>query len=130
VELSLDGRRLDGCGGDPALLLDGAWTVTDLAGSSPVTGSTVSMRFDRDGRLSGSTGCNSFSGKYTLTGEGISLSPLAMTRKACAPELMTQEQTVARLLKGVTRFDVDDDAGLTLLAGDVRQIVIRRAPER
>jgi heat shock protein HslJ len=39
--------------------------------------------FSKDGRLSGSTGCNSMSGTYELKNNNISLNPGAMTRMAC-----------------------------------------------
>jgi heat shock protein HslJ len=39
--------------------------------------------FDRDGRVSGSGGCNRFSGGFTRTGSRLQMSQLAATKMAC-----------------------------------------------
>ena len=39
--------------------------------------------FDKDGRYTGSSGCNSMSGSYEAKNNNISLVPAAMTRMAC-----------------------------------------------
>ncbi|MEZ4674263.1 MAG: DUF4377 domain-containing protein [Caldilineaceae bacterium] len=39
-----------------------------------------------DGRLSGSAGCNSYGGEYTVAGNTLTLSPVASTLMACADE--------------------------------------------
>ena len=41
------------------------------------------LAFDKDGRYTGSSGCNSMSGSYEAKNNNIILSPAAMTRMAC-----------------------------------------------
>lgn len=79
-----------------------------------------------DGRVSGSLGCNSFSGGYSLTDAGLTIDPrLAMTMMACEEVLMAQEQAIAGLLAVVTgvrldagRLDLLDTNGRVLIQLD------------
>lgn len=41
------------------------------------------LKFEDDGKLSGSTGCNNFTGSYKLADDALTLDPGAMTRMAC-----------------------------------------------
>ncbi len=43
-------------------------------------------------RVSGSTGCNRFTGTFTQTGDSLKFSPLAITKMACPPALDAQER--------------------------------------
>jgi uncharacterized membrane protein len=54
VSVVLDARKLHGCGGDPASLLQGAeWVVEDIAGTGIVDGSRATLNFGTDGGLAG-----------------------------------------------------------------------------
>jgi heat shock protein HslJ len=64
-----------------------AWELNTLDGKAVdakqfMTGLPY-MAFDKDGRYTGSTGCNSISGSYEAENNNISLSPAATTRMAC-----------------------------------------------
>jgi heat shock protein HslJ len=123
----VDGAELRGCGGDPASLLHGAeWAVEAIDGEPPVEGSKVSIAFDDEGRVSGAASCNRFTGRYALSGEGLSLTPMATTRMACPQPLMTQEQRVLALLEEVMRFEIVNDGALLLVTGDGRSVKARR----
>jgi heat shock protein HslJ len=99
VEVVVDGTTLEGCGGDPAALLHGQlWTVQTIDGTKLAEGSRVTMSFGQDGRVSGNSSCNTYSGKYTLTGEGLTIGQAVSTRKACLPALMQQEATFLAIL--------------------------------
>lgn len=82
------------------------WRVTGYnngkqAVVSVISGSTLGVSFGADGKLSGSGGCNNFTGSYKAEGKTIGIGPLAATRKACAqPEgVMTQEAAFLRALE-------------------------------
>ncbi len=68
---------------------------------SVTTGSTLTLAFGAKGRVSGSGGCNNFSGSFQSDGEKLTIGPLADTRKACAaPEgVMAQEAAFLRALE-------------------------------
>ena len=64
-----------------------AWELNTLDGKAVdakqfMTGLPY-LAFDKDGRYTGSTGCNSISGSYEAENNNISLSPAATTRMAC-----------------------------------------------
>jgi len=128
VTVLLDGRALHGCGGDSASLLQGGeWVVEDIAGAGIVDGSRATLNFGADGELAGSGSCNRYSGSYTLTGEGLSVSSkTAMTMMACVPELMQQESRFMQLLSQVRRFRLSADGALILEADDGGTITARR----
>jgi len=126
VTIVFDGRELSGCGGDPADLLQGAaWTVETIAGVRVASPPYPTLWFDEGGRVSGSTSCNRFTGVYAMTGEGVSLSNVASTRKACLPDLMDRERLFLDVLGRVHRFDIGPGGTLVLEAGDGR-ITARR----
>jgi heat shock protein HslJ len=127
VVVVFEGRTLHGCGGYPAALLQGAeWVVEDLNGRGIVDRSRMTLRFGSDGRVSGRTSCNTYSGTYSLTGEVLTVSHGAMTRKACAESLMSQEDEFLGLLRNVRRFSMSPDGALVLYTGDRRTIKARR----
>ncbi|MBK1691030.1 META domain-containing protein [Ectothiorhodospira mobilis] len=127
--LELPGQRLQGCGGDPmALLTGGTWRIEDVAGGGSIDRSRIHITFDPRGRVTGSTGCNRFFGPYTLTGEGLTIGPLATTMMACPQALMDQERRVLQALEGVRRFDRDATGALRLMggSGDTPLLTARR----
>ena len=77
--------------------------------------------------MSGRTGCNRFTGRYTLTGEGLSFSPLGVTRMACPSPQMETEQRFLDLIQKVTRATPGENRQLRLMAGDDQAMVLDRA---
>jgi heat shock protein HslJ len=114
-----------------------SWIVTELGGEAPVAGrGAPSIAFDGEGRVSGTTGCNRYSGGFvagqggalTLGGEGAGL---ATTRMACTPELNAQETRMLALLSEVARFALEPER-LTLsdAAGEALIVAAPAAAER
>jgi heat shock protein HslJ len=62
-------------------------------------------------RVSGSTGCNRFTGTFTQTGDNLSFAPLAITKMACPPPLDAQERAFLAALQAITAMHL---AGNTL----------------
>lgn len=60
-----------------------------------------------DGRVSGSGGCNQFTGSYETKEGTLTVSPLASTFKACEESLMTQEQRFLTAMQDAKRYEVD-----------------------
>jgi len=91
-----DGAQLLGYVPGPADPLEGSWTVTGYnngkeAFVSPIEGSTLTATFTPDGQVSGSSGCNTYTGTYKLDGTKVTIGPLASTMMACDQALMDQE---------------------------------------
>lgn len=106
-----------GCAGDPATLLHGDWQAVALDGAALPEGIDITLAFGQ-GRLSGKTACNRVMGGFTLTGEGLTLGPLATTQMACPPEVMEAERATLDALAAVTAFDIDGEGRLLLLGPD------------
>lgn len=69
-----------------------------------------------DGRVSGTTGCNSFSGPVKIDGNKISFAePLALTRMMCPGQ---GESVFLETLKKVNTYSADGKT-LTLIMGDI-----------
>ena len=74
----------------------GTWHATAVNNGtggvvSVPAGVDLTATFGADGTVNGFSGCNTFIGPYTLTGDTISIGPLATTRLACAADAMTLE---------------------------------------
>lgn len=105
VALHFQSQSLQGCGGDPNRLLQGArWTISHV-GERPISAAEAPyIRFETDNKVHGNAGCNNFFGTYALTGESLSLSDLANTRKACPTEQMALEKELLSALSSVSGF--------------------------
>ena len=70
-----------------------------------VAGTNVSLRFSSDGRATGSTGCNSFGGSYSVRGDTISFGAMISTRRACVdPRANRQEEQLLAAFDTARRF--------------------------
>lgn len=93
-----------------------AWLVEDIAGRGVIDSAQTTLSFDTAGRVSGSGGCNRFTGAVTLAGEALTVGLLAATRRACVPALMDQEQKFFKAIEAVRSYFVDAN-GLLYLNG-------------
>jgi len=121
VTVVVGGASLRGCGGDPAdVLIGGEWIVEDINHEGVIDNSRATMIFDDDGRVFGSGSCNSYSGTYEITGEGVTFGPIAATKKACAMALMDQEMKFFAVLASAQRFEINEKGALVLIGDEVR----------
>lgn len=127
VEVTLDGRTLEGCGGDPtSLLRGGTWLVSQLGRQPLVKMSRATLAFGASGRVAGTASCNSYSAGYLLTGEGLTVTMPISAMRSCEAPYMAQEALFLEILRGVNRFEVTADGTLTLHAADGGSISARR----
>lgn len=104
------------------------WCIENAGGSAVADASVTELRIEFDGRVSGTTGCNNFTGNATLEGTSLSFSPLATTRRACEPRLMSQESDILHGLNLVRSFAFADDGRVDLLdAGGQTALRLARA---
>lgn len=126
VTVTTAGTIYKGCGGDPRALLAGLmWKVTEIGGQPVPADVTPTIGFADDGTASGMSGCNRFTGRYELTGEGLAFGPLAMTRMACPEPQSATERAMGTALATITRFDMAEDGRLILLAGEKPAVTAR-----
>ncbi len=70
----------------------------------------ATLSFDGEGQVSGSGGCNTFSGSYTTTDpDGLAFGPLATTEMACEADVMDLEQQYFAALANVTTYQLEAD---------------------
>lgn len=109
---------LGGCAGsaapadaaDPADLVGVTWVLSEVGGVEPVEGAAVTLRFADDGTVSGSGGCNRFSGTYEADPGKLTIGEsLGSTMMACADDVMAVEAAVLAALPKATGFQVEED---------------------
>ena len=127
---SLDGEELVLADDEDAELLRfeagtpvGSWEATAfLSGDAvvtPIAGTELTATYGEDDALTGSAGCNRFTGSYSTDGGTIEIGELATTRKLC-PEpagVMEQETAYLAALQSAASFRVNGSA-LLLLSPD------------
>lgn len=80
------------------------------------------VKFENEGRVIGSGGCNNFFGDYQAANGAITIGPIAGTKKMCPPDIMKAEDSLVGGLQMARRFEAThtvlilrDDNGTTLL---------------
>ncbi len=101
---------LAACGGgafkDP---LNGTtWILTSIDNKLPIEKTSVTVEFT-DGKIGGSSGCNSYGGSYEIKGEKITTDSIAMTLMACVdPGVMEQEQAFLGYIQDAQTFKLSE----------------------
>jgi heat shock protein HslJ len=113
-------------GQSPAALsipLDTQWRLSALHGVAPIAGHEPTLSWEADGRIHGSASCNRYFGEWSGTPQELQLKAVGMTKMACFPDSVGQQETAfVRALQQVRRLRMegaalvlDDKAGQTLL---------------
>ncbi len=103
------------------------WNLSQLMDQELVPGSSITAQFTSDGKVSGSAGCNRYSGTYTVSGNSLQLSsPMASTMMACEQALMDQESAYLKALGEVKTFSISGDQ-LTLTDANQKSLLVYEA---
>ncbi len=126
-----DGRFLAGCCRVPPSPLEGTtWQLSPAAGTSTeprdAKASPPTVRF-ADGRASGFSGCNRFTGGYTRDGDTITVGRLAGTMMACPEPRMAAEKAFLDALAGAHRVAIAGDR-LTLTPASGAPLAFQAEP--
>jgi putative lipoprotein len=79
--------------------------LLSLAGSEwGPAGGEQSLQFG-NGRVTGHSGCNRYTGGYEQDGNKLTLGPLAATKMACSPDQMEKERAWFEMLGQVSAFE-------------------------
>jgi heat shock protein HslJ len=93
-----------------AVTLQGTtWMLTALNGKAPVAGSTITAVFDETGKISGSSGCNSYTASYHVSGSRLTIDQTVSTMMACEPRLMQQETAYLMALAATASYGLQGD---------------------
>ncbi len=100
---------------DPALTA-APWTLTALFDgidtlNPPLAGSEITTLFGDAGALSGTAGCNNYTGSYTASDGTMTIGPAATTMRLCEEPagVMDQESLYLALLTTVATYTVEDN---------------------
>jgi heat shock protein HslJ len=132
-----DGRFLAGCcriapreAATNTTLEGVSWRLSTLAGKAPQLATAasrpVTVRFEA-GRVSGFSGCNTFTGSYTIDGDRVTLGRLATTMMACPEPEMALESAFHSALSGTVHYSIHADQ-LRLIAASGTVLVFEAEP--
>lgn len=127
VTVTADGRTVKGCGGKilpPTELAGTNWSFVSIGGVAVTADRPTALQFDGN-RLSGSAGCNRFSGTYSVDGGTLKAGPLMATEMACPG--MELEQAFFKLMASPVSLTFADDGTLILTGSEGRTAVLKRA---
>ena len=87
----------------------GGWRLTNLNGAAVIPGTELTAIFGDGGNLSGSAGCNTYSGAYQLNGTSLTVGALGGSSQFCpAPAgIMEQEQLYLLVMGSATGYTVE-----------------------
>ena len=120
--LLLCGALVSCTGGFAAALDRTSWRLESLNGQPPLEGTQITLEFDGE-TLSGSSGCNSYSGGFTATATELLFTPLGGTEMACAEPIMAQEAAFFVALGSEVTY-LRSDTQLTLTNQENGQVLV------
>jgi putative lipoprotein len=101
------------------------WKVVSIDGTHVIAGSSVTVTFNADGRVSGNASVNNYTAPWMAYGNKIIISDGISTKKAGMPDMMEQEDKFLEFLPGVVRFVLHKD-GLWLINKDGGELVLTK----
>lgn len=111
------------------------WNVTNYNNGKQavvgvIEGTTLTLEFGEDGSVSGSAGCNNYTGSYTQGDGTITIGPLASTMMMCTEPagVMDQEMQFLAALQSAATYQLDGSRLDLRTAEDAMAISATRAP--
>jgi heat shock protein HslJ len=103
--------------------LDTHWRLTALRGAVPLEGHVPTLSWEADGRIHGQASCNRYFGEWSGTPQQLQLKSVGMTKMACFPDSVGQQETafvqtlaqVRRLRMDGAQLVLEDNGGQALL---------------
>ena len=124
---------LAGCGdsGEPAefSLEDTYWVCSAASNGEELVDLIDNSHLDivfAGTEASGSSGCNRYSGPYTLDGNSITVGPFTSTLIACEEPLMAQETAYLAAVQSAVEFGIEGST-LTLFDADGAEVAVYEA---
>ncbi len=113
--------------------LKGTWLIEDIDRRGVIDNAHLTLDFTQPGRISGFSGCNRYSGAFTVTGQKVKVGPLISTRMMCTPALMDLEDRLLKSLQQAKKLRFSTDEALILTGGKTHSLTLRQqtvaAPE-
>lgn len=87
----------------------------------------ATLQFGFDGQVTGDTSCNRYSAGYRVEGTKLEIENAGLTRRACAPAVIDQEQRFLGLFNAVNSYRIDETGALVLVTVAGATITARTA---
>jgi len=131
------GIVVSGCGSDESYGGQVEGPTWILQSYRDAAGETQAVRADvrvdalfAAGRVSGSSGCNTYRGAARISGSTMQNGPLATTKKTCLPSVMEVEQVYLANLEGAATVVVEDGSGSLVIRDADGNATLRFVPEK
>jgi heat shock protein HslJ len=110
-------------GSDDPGLIDSSWVLEALNGNPPIPGTVVRIEFTK-GKVSGSSGCNTYNGTYTARGGNMQITNVFATMIACLDaNVQAQENEYLTTLALAASYEIINDR-LFIYDGAGNQIIV------
>jgi heat shock protein HslJ len=127
VVFVMAGMMLAACRDASSSSLLGDWKLVSYGSPSKLTPAVAdvdtSLVFDKEGKVSGSVGCNSFGGDYKVDGTKITFESVVSTLMFCEGPVGDQETTTLNVLAGEATFALDGN-NLTITSADGSSVIV------
>jgi heat shock protein HslJ len=119
---------LTACGAGGGSLDGTSWSLASIDGAATLSGVTATAEF-KDGKITGSGGCNSYGGTYDVNGDKLQIKDVISTLMACTdPEgVMEQETLFLGSLENSESFKLTGDR-LEILTSDGKTLTFAANP--
>ena len=84
------------------------WILATLNGAEPLPDTTITARFEADGVLSGTDGCNRYGAQYEVDGDQLIITPGMGTMMACLEPIMKQATDYMIALESAATHQIQD----------------------
>lgn len=109
----------------PTQIINKTWLVEDINQHGIIDNAHVTLILSEDGRISGKSGCNNYSGRYILTGNKLTvIPPMISTRMMCAPALMQLESEYIAVLSEAEKVELSSIGALVLTSQSGKTITL------
>jgi heat shock protein HslJ len=130
VQVDVNGRRYEGCGGDPQPMVQQAalagtnWRVVAINGRATPSNGNYTMNFEAN-RVGARFGCNSMGGSFVQRGDELDVSQMVSTKMACMGPAMEFESQGSAILS--RPMDIDWNGNVLTLSNAAGRIDLSRA---
>jgi heat shock protein HslJ len=112
--------------GSAALFVPGSqWRIVEVNGRPTVADREATLGLAEGGLISGSTGCNRFSGRFRVEGGAMVTSPMATTRMACMGPVEAQERDILAVLTAQPAIQPGPGGAVRLQSQDGGVLLLR-----
>jgi heat shock protein HslJ len=94
------------------------WILGDLPGQV-LADARPTIAFSGDGTVSGTGGCNTFGGNYTVDGSKLTFGPLNSTKKACGDAVDQVEAAYLAAVQATSAYEITSAGELKLTSGSL-----------